>query len=76
MTDRFLEAQLRRIRALSEQMSQVQAYAEESRAHRPQWVNENPLYGARDYRMISSLGDDPGQAETRRGADSRLPTPG
>jgi len=73
MADSFLEGQLRRIRALSERMSQLQAYSEESRAQRAQCESENPLYGARDYRMISSLRDEPERAEVRRdtATDSR-----
>jgi len=59
MAESFLEAQLQRIRELSERMSQVQSYAEEARRDRVGDAYENPLYGARDYRMVSFLDEEP-----------------
>ena len=55
MAESFLEAQLERIRAWTERMSQVQSYAERSRNDFVPEHSHNPLFGARDYRMLSSL---------------------
>ena len=69
MAESFLEAQLQRIRALSERMSQVQMYAEQWRRDFLEDAPGNPLYAARDYRLLSSLDD-----ESRESTTSPAPT--
>ena len=59
MAEPFLEAQLRRIRGLIERMARVQSLAEEGRAIHIYERPENPLYAARDYRMLSSIDQEP-----------------
>jgi len=75
MAESFLEAQLRRIRALTERMSQLQAYAAEFRVPRvgEMSVAGNPLYDARDYRLLSSLDDDREEKESARAAHAESP---
>jgi len=59
MAESFLQGQLRRIRALTERMSRVHAYAEQTCEACVARRSENPLASARDYRMISSIADEP-----------------
>ena len=70
MAESFLEAQLQRIRELTERMSQVQAYAAQSRRAYLDDAPENPLYGARDFRLLSSSLDE----ESREPAARRAPS--
>ena len=69
MAESFLETQLQRIRELTERMSQIQAYAEQSRREYLDGAPENPLYGARDFRLLSSL-----DQESRDRAAPRAPS--
>ncbi|HEV3141695.1 MAG TPA: hypothetical protein VGY57_14320 [Vicinamibacterales bacterium] len=81
MAESFLEAQLQRIRAWSARMSEVQPIAVEYRAgsglsrtlRRNLGLDDessvnNPLYDARDYRMLSSLDEERRDKEERAAA--------
>ena len=65
MAESFLQAQLRRIRALSERMSKVHACVEQTYEACVARQSDNPLFSARDYRMVSSIADEPRVRETR-----------
>ena len=71
MAESFLEAQLERIRAMTERMSQVQSYAERSRRDFVPDHSDNPLYGARDYRTVSSLPSEEDEPEEKTERASR-----
>ena len=75
MAESFLEAQLQRIRALTERISQLQSYAAEFRTARigEMSVAGNPLYDARDYRMISSFDDDDPEEKPARPSHAESP---
>ena len=75
MAESFLESQLQRIRALTERVSQLQSYVSEFRSARFNHLSVagNPLCDARDYRMLSSLDEDPDDREAARPAPSEPP---
>ena len=66
MAEPFLEDQLKRIRALTAHMSQVHSYSEHPYEARVDDANENPLFHARDYRMLSSMAEEPRAPRRRR----------
>ena len=58
MAESFLEGQLKRIRAWTERMTQVQSYADRCRHEFVPHLSNNPLCSVRDYRMLSSMRDE------------------
>ena len=54
MAESFLEAQLKRIRALTERISRVRSYVRQLREEHGEFVTNNPLFGVRDYRIVAS----------------------
>lgn len=78
MAENFLEEQLKRIRQLTEQMSQVRSCAAElseevNRDRAMAW--RSPLHEVRDFRCLSSIGHMPDRAEDHGGRPAARPAP-
>ena len=74
MAESFLEEQLKRIRALSERMSQVRSEAAaiaQARARDRELANRDPLTAVRDYRPYPGNDAESPRRSTSRDASSR-----